>query len=206
MRLGIDCDGVLADFNSGFIDRMVAVTGRDLFPPRPFDIPTWNYPEAYGYTRDELTAVWNGIKEDRSFWQQLPDYDDTEEALRYLNGRRILGDDVYFITARPGLDAKAQTEAWLIKRWPKPYAPQVTVLISSRKDLCAKALDLDLYVDDRDLNVESVVMSRNYDINGKYLGERTRTYLFDQAWNRDMDEIHKGATRVKTLVGIVELA
>ena len=53
MRIGFDVDGVLADFNKRFIERVIAITGRDLFPPRPFDIPTWNYPEHYGYTAEE---------------------------------------------------------------------------------------------------------------------------------------------------------
>lgn len=205
MRLGIDIDGCLADFNSAFIDRIIAITGKDLFPPRPFEIPTWDYPQFYGYTREDLVVVWRSIQADTRFWAELPEYPGTAEALKYLNARRVAGDDLYFITARPGAEAKKQTENWLLQHWPMPYAPQVTVLISPRKDLCATALDLDLYVDDRDINVEAVVATRNYDGNGKYLGERTRTYVYDQPWNRDMDEAHKGATRVMTLIGIADL-
>ena len=36
MVIGLDVDGVLADFNTPFIARIIQVTGRDLFPPRPF--------------------------------------------------------------------------------------------------------------------------------------------------------------------------
>lgn len=205
MRIGIDCDGVLADFNLAFIERIIAVTKRDLFPPRPFAITTWNYPEQYGYTREEVSAVWTTIKDDPNFWAELPEYADTAEALRYLNDRRLAGDDLYFITARPGINAKKQTENWLLRHWPTPFAPQVTVLLSSDKDLCAVALGLDIYVDDRIENVESVVTARNYDVKGRYLGERTRTYVLDQPWNRQMDDDHSGAKRITSVIGMVEL-
>lgn len=169
MILGIDCDGVLADFNSAFIDRVIAVTGRDLFPPRPFDIPTWNYPEWYSYTRQEVSDVWEDIKRDPLFWATLPVYPDTTQALRRLETLAYNGADVYFITARPGVRAKAQTEEWLQA---SGYSHQLpTVLVASEKGLCATALGLDVYLDDRWENAVDVAYTP------------TRTFLLNRPWN-----------------------
>ncbi len=50
LKIGVDVDWVLANFNDSFIERVIKVTGEDKFPPRPFDITTWDYPQVYGYS------------------------------------------------------------------------------------------------------------------------------------------------------------
>jgi len=180
MRIGIDVDGVLADFNERFIERTIDVTGTDLFPPRPFDIPTWNYPEHYGYDHNQVSAVWESIKADREFWFGLSPYGWTREFLRRLRE----DDDVYFITNRPGLLTKTQTEDWL-RLYEGPVLP--TVLVSSMKGFCARALDLDAYIDDRDVNVVDV----------RIVSPKTRTFILGQPWNRtDILTAEKGIERV----------
>lgn len=197
MRIGVDIDGVLADFNKAFIERVIHVTRKDLFPRRPFDIPTWNYPEHYGYSAKEVDTVWWHIINDTQFWARLPAYADTNAALRYLGDRiSCHGDDVYFITARPGLEAKAQTEAWLLGHWPLAHVPELTVLISQHKGMCAAALDLDVYIDDRDLNVTAVALCRD--------ASQTRVLLMDRPWNRDFDVTDLKIRRVTSVVGIAE--
>ncbi len=185
MRIGIDVDGVLADFNRSFIERVIEVTGKDLFPPRPFDIPTWDYPQHYGYTNTECSLVWENIKTDDSFWYQLFPYDGAPEFLSKLHGGHH---DIYFITSRPGLNTKSQTENWLefhhygmdteVYSYP-------TVLISSDKGGCAKALKLDLYIDDRTENC--------LDVNHASPG--TRTIMLARPWN----VAQPGILRVETL-------
>lgn len=191
MRIGVDIDGVLADFNKAFIERIIHVTKRDLFPKRPFEIPTWHYAEHYGYSPAEVAQVWSSIATSSFFWSSLPPYSDTQEALKYLGERIRFGDDVYFITARLGIDAKKQTEQWLETHFPTAHVPPLTVLISSQKDLCAEALDLDVYIDDRDLNVENV---------WKLRANMTRIFLMDRPWNRNYQS--PNVTRVSSVVGI----
>ncbi len=187
MRIGIDVDGVLADFNTAFILRVIKETGKDLFPRRPFDIPTWNYPESYGYTNDEVHAVWTAIKADPQFWLNLPPYADTLQSLSVLSQKSHEGNDLYFVTSRPGINAKSQTEKWLRENG---FKDRPTVLISSEKGLCAEALNLDAYIDDRDLNVRDVSDAR---------GQNTKTFLLDRPWNRGFSLEKHFITRIATL-------
>lgn len=151
MRIGIDVDGVLADFNKSFIERVIEVTGQDKFPPRPFDIPTWDYPQFYGYSNKQCSEVWKSIKKDSMFWRRLTSYEGT---FKFLFDLHELKEDTYFITSRPGIDAKYQTERWLKSYgWPDSNP---TVLISSKKGKCVEALDLTHYIDDKTENCEDV--------------------------------------------------
>jgi 5'(3')-deoxyribonucleotidase len=170
MRIGIDVDGVLADFNKMFIKRTIAVTGRDLFPPWPFDIPCWDYPEHYGYSADETSAIWKDIEHDATFWYSLDEYPGAFASVLELDRLDALGHDVYFVTSRPGIKAKKQTERWLISRGIR----NPTVLISGAKGVIADVLDLEYYIDDRDKNVLDVAARR---------GAKTRTYLMNRPWN-----------------------
>lgn len=186
MKLGFDVDGVFADFNSSFIERVVVVTGRDLFPPRPFDIPCWDYPEHYGYTREETSAVWQGIEKDRTFWLNLSPYDGAMDILERIRVLSIDHDhDVYFITSRPGIGAKGQTETWLATH-SGDFLWNPTVLVSGDKGRCAKALKLDYYIDDRFENCLDVAVS----------GGGCQTFLMDRPWNNRADHEDDRLTRV----------
>jgi 5'(3')-deoxyribonucleotidase len=186
MIIGFDVDGVLADFNSAFITRVVQVTGKDLFPPRPFDIPTWNYPEHYGYSKEDTTAVWNDIKADPSFWSSLNAYAEVVPIIRWASKLAEYGQaDVYFITNRMGQSPKAQTELWLSARG----VDSPTVLISESKGLCAKALKLDIYVDDKNENCADVATQSPF----------TTVFMQAQPWNKEVP----GTTRVASLSAVV---
>ncbi len=189
MRIGCDIDGVLADFNTAFIARVIHITGHDLFPPRPFDIPCWAYPQFYGYSEAEESAVWKDICADPTFWQSLPDYADTQASIDYLMTRQQAGDDLYFITSRPGIAAKVQTERWLRRH--KVGNP--TVLISSDKGGCCRALKIDTYIDDRWENV----------VDTAAIG--VRTALLNRPWNTDPRLIlPPHLTRVSCVAGFVD--
>ena len=178
MRIGLDVDGCFADFNTAFIQRVVDITGMDRFPERPFDIPCWNYPEHYGYSAEDTTRVWNSVTSDPLFWRNLPAYEDAWIALGKI---AALNDDVYFITSRPGIQAKLQTEYWLRTH---NYQNRPTVLISSAKGLCVRALKIDSYLDDRWENA----------MEAKAAG--AQTFLIDRPWNREHDAEFFGIRRI----------
>lgn len=193
MRIGVDIDGVLADFNTPFIERVIQVTGKDLFPPRPFDIPTWNYPEHYGYTTVETSLVWDSITSDPWFWGGLPAYDTTALDLEVLDRQVCKGHDLYFITSRPGLAAKYQTERWLRNQYNQLQSrpSMFTVLISSAKGLCAAALKLDYYIDDRSENITDV----------EHCTDATAVFLMDRPWNHT----HILSTRCRRVSSVREM-
>ena len=173
MRVGVDLDGVVADFNSTFIPRMVKVVGKDLFGPD--FIPTiWDYPLAAGYTRAEMEAALEDITQDSAFWRSLDCYHGEQviKALDTLNLRQARGiDDIYFITNRPGKFAKWQSERWL-----KSHGmTDATVLITPHKGLAAAALDLDVYIDDKIENILDVIT---------HTGVMCAPFLCDRPWNQ----------------------
>ena len=182
-RYGCDVDGVLADFNIAFIQRVIDINAKDLFPPRPFDIPTWDYPQSYGYTQLEVSDAWASIIRDRTFWQNLPAYEDTKKFLAQLSAESIKGNDVYFITSRPGVAAKYQTEWWLTVHG---FICTPTVLISSQKGKCVSALQCDKYIDDRWENALDVATTTGSEV-----------YLLDRPWNQRW-ETPTGIRRIST--------
>lgn len=179
MRIGFDIDGVLADFNTSFIELVKDVTGRDLFGPG-FWPATWNYPEAAGYTADECSASWQAIKDGGTFWRNLNPLPDMRvlrqwyfEADPQPIARETGYHEFYFITSRMGKNVKLQTEEWLDEQM---EVQGNTVLISSEKGALAKALKLDYYVDDRAENI--------LDVNTK--SPETFAYLIQQPWNQHL--------------------
>lgn len=180
MIIGVDVDGVLADFNRDYIEKVIDLSGRDLFPARPFDIPCWSYPEHYGYTRREVSEVWTQIKLSANFWVNLQGYPSTEGFLEFLDSLDG-NNDIYFVTSRVGIRVKHQTETWLYEHgFNKP-----TVLISSEKGLCANALKMDYYIDDKNENVRDVVEVSGADC-----------FMLAQPWN----ESQFGCVRVDSIV------
>ena len=190
LKIGFDIDGVLADFNDHFIKVLVAVTGKDLFPPRPFDIPCWNYPEHYGYTREDTSLVWQFITSDPKFWASLPPYFAAYEQRDLIKG--LWFHDVYFITSRVGAMCKAQTEVWLQENG--FWQGQPTVLISGAKGMLAKALNLDFYLDDKWENVADVQVQQ----------PTCQVFLLDRPWNRCATELDP--VRVTTIQEALERA
>lgn len=203
MKVGIDVDGVLADFNTAFMRRVVNVTGRDLWPEN-YQPTTWSYPTTVGYTPEEEAVVWKTIKEDRVFWYCLPTYPETWETFRYLDERiKVDRDDVYFITARPGAEAKRQTEMWLLKEFNHvtTHHHNPTVLITPHKGLAAQTLGLDVYIDDRYENALDAA-----GVHWRNEPPRTMTFLLNRPWNTDRDVSGTDIIRVDSLPGICEMA
>lgn len=187
MKVGMDIDGVLADFNAHYIKLICRCTGRDLFPPG-YEPLCWEYPESLGYAKAEIGLVWDDIKASGSFWTSLPNYPDTTEIMTKLFNLRDKGHDIYFITTRVGYHCKLQTERWLYQRW--GVAP--TVLISKSKGMVAAGLELDMFVDDKPENCIDIV---------KHMGPN-HTYLLDRPWNQDFD--HKYIPRIKSAMEMFE--
>ena len=175
MKLGVDLDGCLADFNTAYTKLLIEIKGEDLFPPDRNDdnFPTmWFYERAYGYEDVEAEA-WRYIKDGgNEFWHNLPSMPTAEGAILMLDLLANMEHDVYFITHRSGNDVKWQSEAWLQDR----HMDNPTVLIAGNKAPIIQALELDFYIDDKPETIQELDTMK-YPI---YL------YLKDAPYNRDL--------------------
>lgn len=194
MKIGFDLDGVICDFNASFMDLMARVTGRDLFGftaegARPA-ITCWNYPvDQFGYSKEEFSAAWKAVEASYEFWFHLAEYPWTRDYCNHVDRLSEKGYEVYYITSRMGIDVKGQTEDWLNQRG----VLNPTVLISSAKGLCAKALDLGLYVDDKNENVLDVLIAQ----------PRCKVIMQAQPWNQqqtvfDEPDVSRTAVRANS--------
>ena len=154
MKIGFDIDGVLASFIPAYQRLFVETTGRNTFHPNDDkDPPCWNWPQYRGYTKEEVDLVWARIKASRDFWLSLGETQHCS-TLRMCIADLNRWHDIYFVTNRVGVDVKWQTEQWLMLHL---GIEGPTVLISSMKGLCARALKLDCYIDDNLDNANDVI-------------------------------------------------
>lgn len=154
MRIGIDVDGVLANFIRAYESLIVEVNGRDLFPARWPDVlpPCWDWPQFYGYTGEEIKAAWTVIKASPDFWLNLEIIPGARGFLQSVRAHAEQGAEIYFITDRPGIATQQQTSQWLhIFTGMRP-----SVIVSGQKGDIAAALKLDYYLDDKLENVIDV--------------------------------------------------
>lgn len=190
--MAFDIDGVLADFVSAYQRLFVLTTGRDLFHCGDIDNPpVWDWPTLRGYTDEETVAVWNVIKHDSVFWMNLAAIEDNMNTLRLLIKDLEQRHEIYYVTSRLGDRPKRQTELWLAGwlRYPLNMSGcYPTVLISGAKGDVAKALKLDVYIDDNFDNVQAVAEKSPH----------TRTYLLTRRYN-ELPLLNELVVRVDTL-------
>jgi 5'(3')-deoxyribonucleotidase len=171
VKIGVDIDGVLADFNSAFIDLVREVTGVSLPPVSDSYPDTWAYHRAGGVDEAGDNMLWSTIVGGQ-FFRMLRPLPFAVTALHRLSKREMSGDHVYYISTRPGPFSKAQSEDWL--RDLLSYRP--TVIISSHKGAIAEGLELDVMIDDKPENLEAV--------NDRYAC--CQTVLVDAPYNRSV--------------------
>ena len=165
-----DVDGVLADFLAAYRRVEESLDQQPTFEAR------W---DAYLNTN-----IWAYIKRSPAFWTTIPPL-----ASAYTFARiNVLTYqyDVYFVTNRPGVTAKGQTERWLRERG----VVNPTVIISARKGDIAAALGAHFAIDDKAGNA----------IATSYISPKTKSYLLDAPYNQfDHAVVGGSVTRVKTL-------
>lgn len=151
MIIGIDVDGVLADFAHGYEQKIIEVTGRNLFQPGDSDHPPcWDWDKLRGYTGEEIGAVWKSIRASRDFWYSLGALPGVED---FIYDWSNTDHEIYFITDRPGVNAQIQTQQWLIDY--DFSCPSVIISRKGKGAVCA-ALSIEYYIDDKLENIEDV--------------------------------------------------
>ena len=186
MKIGIDIDGVLADFTTDYIELLCEVSGVDRRPTSLYttwQAPCWGFEEGLGFSKKDINTTWEVIKLSDDFWFNLAPLSPEINLHALANN-----DEVYFITTRVGKHVKHQTEQWL-KEIHNVLNP--TVLISADKGAVARGLELDVFIDDRDKNLWSVKGAR----------KQTQCYVLDYPYNSGVDSTI--ATRIQQLSEII---
>lgn len=174
--LGLDVDGVLAEFTKAFVDVLARVTGRDLRSPHWRDelAGFWDIGAQLGYRRSQVRAAWHWIENSPDFWASLPPLPAAALTLRQLaeaaSRDRIIP---FFLTCRRSHTAHYQTVDWL-QRHGYPAPTVVLAKYAFDKGRLASLLHLDLMVDDYDENITAI----------RRLSPTTTPVLHLQPWNR----------------------
>lgn len=149
LRIGIDVDGVIADFRTAFHAAAVRCLRRDV--AESDDV------ESSGpLSPDDIRTVWDHIARTQNWWMEVPPYE-PDQIARLYSLTRAAGWEIFFLTKRPpsaGDSVQFQTQ-WWIERFGF-YLPAVLTVPGSRGDI-ASGLRLDMIIDDQILNCIEVV-------------------------------------------------
>ena len=149
LRIGIDIDGVLADFRTAFHEAAVRSLRHDVDD-------TTDIENVGPLSPDDIRRVWEHIAKTQNWWMEVPAYE-PDQIARLYSLMRAGGWEVFFMTKRPpsaGDSVQFQTQ-WWIERFGF-YLPAVMTVPGSRGDI-ANGLRLDLVIDDQLINCIEVI-------------------------------------------------
>jgi hypothetical protein len=150
LRLGFDVDGVLADFRTAF--HALATT----------ELGLKRQPDLEGnLSKADIERLWKAVSRVSNWWADLPAYESDQIARLYGLSRQWRW-EVFFMTSRPpsGGDAvQIQTQAWLERHG--FYLPSVLTAPALARGEIARALRLDLVVDDHFVNCMEIIGASN---------------------------------------------
>jgi hypothetical protein len=149
LRIGIDIDGVLADFRSAFHAAARRCLRHDIEDRADLETVGPLSPE-------DVRRVWEHIAKTQNWWMDVPAYE-PDQIARLYSVMRAVGWEVFFMTKRPpsaGDSVQFQTQ-WWIERFGF-YLPAVMTVPGSRGDV-ANGLRLDMIIDDQLINCVEVI-------------------------------------------------
>ena len=149
LRLGIDVDGVVADFQSAFR----ALAERELGLPAS-DVET-------ELSKSDVDRLWRVVADTTNWWLDVPAYEPDQIKRLYAQARTARW-EMFFMTSRPpsaGDSVQLQTQVWLERHG--YFLPSVLTTPPGARGEVARSLRLDLAVDDRMVNCLEIVSASN---------------------------------------------
>ena len=134
LRVGLDIDGVLADFSAGIINHAKAI-GEDGFPESPQDVRSWAM-------CSNFRPVFNNVCLDPDFWLGLPKLETTIDFQPSI-----------YVTARP---IKSDVTYKWLEASGFPPAEVVTVNRPELKTQVLRQNEIDVFVDDYFVTVQQI--------------------------------------------------
>src|SRR5215472_5006182 len=151
LRIGIDVDGVIADFRSAFHAAAVRCLRHDVADSDDLE-------SAGPLSPEDVRRVWEYVAGRQNWWMDVPPYE-PDQIARLYSLTRAMEWEVFFMTKRPpgaGDSVQFQTQ-WWIERFGF-YLPAVLTVPGSRGEI-ANGLRLDIVIDDQVLNCIEVISS-----------------------------------------------
>jgi len=149
LRLGIDVDGVVADFQSAFR----ALAERELGLPAS-GVET-------ELSKADVDRLWRVVADTTNWWLDVPAYEPDQIERLYAQARTARW-EVFFMTSRPpsaGDSVQLQTQVWLERHG--YFLPSVLTTPSGTRGEVARSLRLDLALDDRMVNCLEIISASN---------------------------------------------
>lgn len=175
--VGIDVDGVLADFLGSARKALRALYGK----PEDSAIQTsWAF-SSLGITEEETKGFWDYVDAVPNWWMRLQKMPNTYLVADIERSHRVV-----FITHRfdgAGSPVEDQTKEWLTRSF---GIKNPTVVLSGDKGPVAKGLKLDWFIDDRPENVWGVVQD----------APKCNAFIYDGTYNRDGDILPASVPRI----------
>lgn len=179
MKLGVDLDGVLANFAQEYRRVGRLLTGKPATDVDPVDWDGSNY----GWTPQNIEEIWKHIADRLNFWLSLGVLPGTVRVFE-----AVMRHDVTFITNRAksrGASVRHQSAYWLHRAFGMDF-PQV--IVAANKGEVVKALGIEAFIDDNIDNVRDV----------KTKNPECRVFLMDASHNRNFDNEKHGIERIES--------
>jgi len=197
LRIGVDLDGVVADFRTAFLDAAARILGRDAIQR-----PSSPLPDFDAVSAADAKRVWRVITETPNWWVGLAPYEPDQIARLYQLARHHRW-EVSFLTSRiptAGDSVQLQSQAWLEAYG--FYMPAVVTVPGSRGEI-ANAMRLDVVIDDQFLNcLEVIGASQAKAVLILRMGDAS---LEQQATDRGIGVVHRLEQVVEVLLQLNEM-
>lgn len=195
LRIGIDVDGVLANFRAAFHQAARQCLRREID-----DLDDPKAPQ--GVLQKDVRRVWDWVARTTNWWMDLEPYE-PEEIARLYSITRAAGWEVFFMTNRPpsaGDTVQFQTQWWIERQG--FFLPAVLTVPGSRGEI-ANGLRLDLVIDDLSINCVEIVSASP--AKALLMLREEDTIAEDHATSRGIGVVHSLAEAIGVLERLHDL-